>query len=194
MKESGQYFSIAVFTAYPYSRGQIHITGPNLDDPVDFDFGLLSDPEGADLLACRWAYKKQREIARRMKVYRGEVAISHPSFAEDSDARVTEYDDPGAEAPSDISDIKYSAEDDAAIDQFVREHVSTPWHSIGTCKMAPLDEKGAVDENLSVYGVEGLKISDLSIAPANVAAHTNATALAIGEKAADIIIKDLGRR
>ncbi|KAI1842173.1 hypothetical protein JX266_011581 [Neoarthrinium moseri] len=187
--EPGQYFSISVFTAYPYSRGQIHITGPNLDDPVNFDFGLLSDPEGVDLLACRWAYKKQREIARRMTTYRGEVAASHPAFAAESDARPTKRDDHDA---VDTPEIKYSAEDDAAIDRFVREHVSTPWHSIGTCKMAPLANKGVVDENLAVYGVEGLKIADLSIPPVNVAAHTNATALAVGEKAADIFIKELG--
>lgn len=33
---------------------------------------------------------------------------------------------------------------------------------------------------------------DLSIAPENVAANTNNTALMVGEKAADIIMKELG--
>ncbi|ETS85797.1 hypothetical protein PFICI_03822 [Pestalotiopsis fici W106-1] len=186
--EPGQYFTMSVFTAYPYSRGQIHITGPNMDDPVNFDFGLLSDPEGADLLACRWGYKKQREIARRMKTYRGEVASSHPAFAAESEAKPTKCDNAQS---LDIPEITYSEEDDAAIDQFVREHVSTPWHSIGTCKMAPLDKKGVVDDKLAVYGVQGLKIADLSIPPFNVAAHTNATALVIGEKAAEIFIEEL---
>lgn len=187
--EPGQYFSISVFTAYPYSRGQIHITGPNLDDPVNFDFGLLSDSEGADVLAGRWGYKKQREIARRMKTYRGEVAASHPAFAVESEARLKEHDQ---DTVGDRPEIRYSAEDDAAIDQFLREHVATTWHSISTCKMAPLADKGVVDENLAVYGVEGLKIADMSIPPVNVAAHINATALAVAEKAADIFIKELG--
>ncbi|RYP57265.1 hypothetical protein DL769_009591 [Monosporascus sp. CRB-8-3] len=187
--EPGQFFSISAFTAYPYSRGHIHITGPGLDDPVDFEPGLLSDPEGVDILACRWVYKKQREIARRMKVYRGEVASMHPPFSPDSEARPTKSNEPPS---GDTLDIKYSAEDDAVIDQWIREHVSTPWHSIATCKMAPLSEKGVVDGSLSVHGVEGLKIADLSIPPVNVGAHTNATALAIGEKAADIFTKELG--
>ena len=49
-----------------------------------------------------------------------------------------------------------------------------------------------MDAKQSVHGVEGLKIADLSILPRNVAANTNNTALAIGEKAADIFIKELG--
>ncbi len=51
---------------------------------------------------------------------------------------------------------------------------------------------GVVDATLSVYGVRGLKVADLSIAPRNVAANTNNTAMAVGEKAADIFIKELG--
>lgn len=58
--------------------------------------------------------------------------------------------------------------------------------------MLPRDQKGVLDPSLSVYGVSGLKIADLSIAPHNVAANTNNTALAVGEKAADIFIKELG--
>jgi choline dehydrogenase-like flavoprotein len=45
---------------------------------------------------------------------------------------------------------------------------------------------------LNVYGVEGLKLADLSVVPSNVAANTNYTAMVVGEKAADIVIKELG--
>lgn len=51
---------------------------------------------------------------------------------------------------------------------------------------------GVVDPSLNVYGVQGLKIADLSIVPRNIGANTNNTALAIGEKAADILVKELG--
>ncbi|RYP44252.1 hypothetical protein DL769_011509 [Monosporascus sp. CRB-8-3] len=47
-------------------------------------------------------------------------------------------------------------------------------------------------ETLNVYGVTGLKIADLSIPPSKVGAHTNNTSLTIGEKAANIFIKELG--
>ena len=58
--------------------------------------------------------------------------------------------------------------------------------------MLPREKKGVVDASLSVYGVKGLKLADLSIVPRNGAANTNNTALAVGEKAADIFIKELG--
>jgi alcohol oxidase len=136
-----------------------------------------------------WAYKKQREIMRRMQMYRGEVKSWHPPFAVDSAAACVELEAPLAD---DVADIKYTPADDAVIEKFLRERIGTTWHSLGTCKMAPREEKGVVDANLGVYGVAGLKIADLSIPPGNVAANTNSTALAVGEKAADIFIRELG--
>ncbi|KAK6075269.1 putative alcohol dehydrogenase [Seiridium cupressi] len=65
-------------------------------------------------------------------------------------------------------------------------------HSMGTNKIAPRENGGVVDLNLGVYGLEALKVADLSIAPANITANTADTAFAIGEKAADILIKELG--
>jgi len=57
--------------------------------------------------------------------------------------------------------------------------------------MKPRDRGGVVDSRLNVYGVKGLKVADLSIFPANVAANTYSTALVIGEKAAVIIAEEL---
>ncbi|ETS86609.1 hypothetical protein PFICI_00437 [Pestalotiopsis fici W106-1] len=182
-----QYMSITTFTVYPYSRGHVHITGATLDDPVDFSTGFFADP--VDVTKHIWVYKKQREIARRMQAYRGEVPAMHPPFPQSSAAALVETDAP---LLANVTDIEYTAEDDAIIAQWARDHVGTTWHSLGTCNMAPLEQGGVVDETLGVHGVEGLKIVDLSIAPGNVAANTAATAMAIGEKAADIIIKELG--
>ncbi|KAH8682575.1 alcohol oxidase-like protein [Xylariales sp. PMI_506] len=186
---TGQYLSVGNYTAYPYSRGHMHITGAGLDDPLDFDVGFLTDEHDLDLKKQIWAYKKSREIMRRMDTYRGELALGHPRFPAGSKAACVETE---SSLGSTVQDIEYTAEDDAAIEQWVRENVNTTWHSIGTCKMAPRECKGVVDENLSVYGVEGLKLADLSIPPQNVAANTNNTALAVGERAAAIFIKELG--
>ncbi|KAL2867444.1 GMC family oxidoreductase [Aspergillus lucknowensis] len=186
----GQSFALTLFTVYPLSRGHVHITGRGLDDPVDFNAGFFSDPNGIDVKKHRWAYKKQREIARRIPVFRGEYPENHPAFPAASKAAVIDH----IEGPPDteIQDVEYSAADDAAIDDFVRKNVGSTWHSLGTCRMAPREEDGVVDASLSVYGVQGLKVADLSIVPRNVAANTNNTALVIGEKAADILIKELG--
>lgn len=186
----GQYVTTGTYTAYPYSRGQIHITSPDLDDPAEFDVGFFTDADDVDLKKQVWAYKKQRELMRRTHMYRGELAAGHPKFPAGSKAACVE-----TEAPltgSEVRDLEYTAEDDAAIVQFLRENVNTTWHSLGTCKMAPREEGGVVNRHLSVYGVEGLKLADLSIVPENVGANTNNTALTVGEKAAAIFIKELG--
>lgn len=94
--------------------------------------------------------------------------------------------------PADVPDLVYSADDDAVLAKWLRETVASTWHSMGTCKMAPKGAGGVVDETLGVYGVEGLKIADLSIAPGNVGANTGNTAFMVGEKAAEIFIAELG--
>ncbi|KAI0886205.1 putative alcohol oxidase [Annulohypoxylon maeteangense] len=182
--------AVTAFTVYPFSRGHIHITGPSVSDPVDFDTGFFQDEGQLDIKKHIWFYKKQRELIRRMPSYRGEMAKFHPPFAADSAAACVKL----SENPlsGDVADITYSAEDDIVLEKFLRENVSTTWHSLGTCKMLPREQDGVVDRNLSVYGVKGLKIADLSIAPRNVAANTNDTALAVGERAADIFIRELG--
>ncbi|KAK5988794.1 Alcohol oxidase [Cladobotryum mycophilum] len=184
---AAQYISTSTFTTYPYSRGHIHITGPNQDDTIDFRTGFFSDAENVDIKQAMWAYKKQREILRRMDVYRGEYIPGHPPFPAGSDAACVEINEP----LEDVSDILYTPEDDAILEQWLRQTVSTTWHSMGTCKMAPLSELGVVDATLGVYGVEGLKVADLSIPPQNVASNTANTAFVVGEKAADIFIKEL---
>lgn len=123
-------------------------------------------------------------------MYRGEKAECHPPFAAESKAASVKLTD--GPLPADVPDIEYSPEDEIVLAKWLRENVSTTWHSLGTCKMLPREQNGVVDANLGVYGVQGLKIADLSIAPRNVAANTNNTALAIGEKAAETFIRELG--
>lgn len=184
----GQYLTGINYTAYSYLRGHMHITGPNVGDALDFDAGFFSDPDGLDLKKQVWVYKKWREILRRTHMYRGEEPSGHPRFAAASPAACIQTDAP----LTDVRDIRYSADDDATIEQWLSESIQTAWHSLGTAKMAPREQQGVVDASLAVYGTQRLKLADLSIAPTNVAGNTNNTALVIGEKAADIIIKELG--
>lgn len=187
----GQYVSPAIYTAYPYSRGHVHITGPSMSDPLDFDLGIFTDAGDVDLKTQVWGYKKHRELMRRTAFYRREVAASHPKFPAGSRAACVEV---GEEHDPDkiVGDIEYAAEDDRAIEQCLRETIGTCWHSLGTVKMAPFEKGGGVDGDLNVYGVQGLKVVDLSIVPKNVAANTCNTAYMVGEKGADIIMRELG--
>ncbi|XP_060806796.1 glucose dehydrogenase [FAD, quinone]-like [Amyelois transitella] len=70
----------------------------------------------------------------------------------------------------------------------VRTLTATLHHQIATCRMGPdTDPLAIVDPELRVYGVAGLRVVDSSIIPRTVSVHTNAPAIMIGEKAADMI-------
>jgi alcohol oxidase len=89
---AGQYCAMGYCTAYPYSRGSIHITGRSVDDAPGFDTGFLNDKDDLDLKAKVWAYKRQREIFRRLSTYRGELELGHPKFAVDSPAALVSFE------------------------------------------------------------------------------------------------------
>lgn len=63
-----------------------------------------------------------REIARRMPTSRGEVAAVHPKFSATSAARCVEKN--ASDSIADLKDYVYSAEDDAAVADWIRENVS----------------------------------------------------------------------
>ncbi|KAH9481915.1 Dehydrogenase xptC [Psilocybe cubensis] len=60
-------------------------------------------------------------------------------------------------------------------------------HGCGTAAMAPREQAGVVSANLTVYGVTGLSVGDISIIPIIPSTHPCATVYAIAEKAADLI-------
>lgn len=188
--EPGQYITMGTYTAYPYSRGSIHITSTtDVLTGYDFDAGFLNHP--SDIKKQLWAYKLSREITRRLPYYGGELALGHPKFPEGSAAALVESIE-GGSPPEVTSDIEYSAADDAAIEEWIRGNLNTTWHSLGTCAMRAREAGGVVDGALNVHGTQGLKVADLSMVPENVGANTNNTALVVGEKAAVIIGRELG--
>jgi choline dehydrogenase len=74
-----------------------------------------------------------------------------------------------------------------ALREYIRNTVVTYHHQVGTCKMGR-DALSVVDESLRVRGVDGLRVADASIMPAVTSGNTNAPAIMIGEKAADMIL------
>lgn len=210
----GKYFSMFQYLEYPFSRGSIHIKSANPYDEPIFDSGFLNHE--ADVPPIRWSYKKCREIARRMDAYRGELTSCHPHFHPASPAACEDVDletareilgpraltngihmgtwsRPSKHEPGKVKeDIVYSKEDDEAIDNWVRDHVETTWHSLGTCAMKPRDQEGVLDPRLNVYGTQNLKVSDLSLCPDNLGTNTYSSALLCGEKGAELIAEELG--
>ena len=71
---------------------------------------------------------------------------------------------------------------------FARERGTTCFHLMGSCRMGPgSDPLAVVDDQLRVRGLEGLRLVDASIMPTMPSSNTNAPAIMIGEKAADLI-------
>ena len=77
---------------------------------------------------------------------------------------------------------------DEALDDWLLANVSTAHHIAGTCKMGPAsDPRAVVDQHCKLHGLQGLWVADTSVMPDVVRANTNATAMMIGERAADLI-------
>ncbi|MCJ2181802.1 GMC family oxidoreductase N-terminal domain-containing protein [Novosphingobium sp. 1949] len=78
----------------------------------------------------------------------------------------------------------------------LREYVklaSIPlYHPVGTARMGASDDLMAVvDADLAVHGVEGLWVADASVFPSLPAGNTNATAIMVGDKGSDHVLKAL---
>jgi choline dehydrogenase len=70
---------------------------------------------------------------------------------------------------------------------WLRNNIETVYHPAGSVRMG-LPDNGAVDENLRVYGVDGLRVVDASVMPTVTRGNTNAPTIMIAEKAADLIL------
>ena len=79
--------------------------------------------------------------------------------------------------------------DDKAIESAIRARSDTIYHPVGTCKMGN-DDMAVVDNNLKVKGIKNLRVVDASIMPTLIGGNTNAPAIMIAEKAADLIKQD----
>ena len=79
-----------------------------------------------------------------------------------------------------------NAETEEAINSVLRRHAGLGLHAVGTCRMGS-DAGSVLDTTLDVRGVVGLKVIDASIMPRLVSANTNAAAVMIGEKGADLL-------
>lgn len=142
----------------PESKGHIHIASADPRQPPAINFNFLSAPIDAEI------------TARAVRIAR--AVMTAPAMA---DMQVTEIA-PGASATT----------DDEILD-WVKQAAETTYHPVGTCRMGT-DSMAVVDDQLRVRGIAGLRVADASIMPTLTSGNTNAPAIMIGEKAADMVL------
>jgi choline dehydrogenase len=144
----------------PKSRGRVRLRSADPTAAPSILSGALTEPEDVDAMVA--GMRKAREIA-----------ASGP-FAELLGREI--YPGP------DVSDA-----DDLIAD--ARNRVELIYHPVGTCRMGAADDEMAVlDPELRVRGIEGLRVADASVMPVIPGGNTNAPAIMVGEKAADLVL------
>ncbi|TDN90843.1 GMC family oxidoreductase N-terminal domain-containing protein [Microbacterium sp. BK668] len=146
----------------PRSRGTIRLASADPTVKPLIDPGYLTDPDGID----------------RATMLAG-LAECERLIATDALRAVTtgEWVQPeGGE--------RMSAQERAELS--LRRYSHTLYHPVGTARMGT-DAASVVDPELRVRGVDGLRVADASVIPTIIRGHTNAPAIVIGERAADLI-------
>ena len=82
---------------------------------------------------------------------------------------------------------------DAELLDWVRNNAETTYHPVGTCKMGSVP-LAVVDRELRVHGIDGLRVADASIMPTLTSGNTNAPAIMIGEKCAEMVLASAAAR
>jgi choline dehydrogenase len=154
---------LSVNVCRPTSRGHLEIRSPDPMAPPSIHPNYLATEEDRDL------------SLEGMKLLRRLAAA--PAFA----AVIKDEMRPGADTVS-----------DRALEHYLREHAWTVFHPSCTCRMGRDPASAVVDQRLRVHGLEGLRVADASIFPSVTTGNTNAPAIMVGEKAADLILEDAG--
>lgn len=146
--------------AKPKSRGEIRLRSADPADAPVIDHRLLGAAE--DVTALISGLKQVDGI------------FHEPAFASHLRGRLVP---------------QHAPQTDAEWEQMIRASSGIGYHPVGTCRMGS-DAGAVVDPRLRVRGVTGLRVADASIMPVMPAANTNAPAIMVGEKAADLIKED----
>jgi choline dehydrogenase len=141
----------------PLSRGSVRLAGPDITVPPLIDPNYLAEQADVDRLLVGLAMARGIGNRASLNVWNDGEVLPGPDRA-----------------------------DDHSLTEFLRRSIVSHFHPVGTCRMGS-DPEAVVDPQLRVHGVDGLRVADASVMPSVVSANTNATVLAIAERAADFI-------
>jgi len=162
---TGGLFFIGVSVVKPRSRGRLWIRSPDPQAAPAIDPAILRDPY--DLRRAIEGVRAARELLRippLTDLVDGPEIGPAPGVADD---------------------------DDRGLEAGIRATYGTYYHPVGTCRMGPDPEEGAVvDAGGRVHGIDGLVVADASIMPDIPSANTNLPTIMVAERLAAARIRD----
>lgn len=152
--------TLAPYQVRPFSRGSIRLRQPDVNIHPQIRMNFLDDER--DRRALLWALRFLRGMA------------AQPALA----ALIQAEARPGPEVQTDAQWLDWLA-----------PHLTTGYHPVGTCRIGRADDALAVvTPDLKVRGIQGLRVIDASVMPNVICGNTNATAVVIGDKGADLVL------
>lgn len=149
-------FSLVAGIVRPLSRGEITLSGPGPEDPIQIDLGALREQADVDSLVASVRQCRELGASRALAEWGPQEVYLGP-------------------------EVSNSQQD---LERYVRDTAVTYHHQVGTCKMG-LDTMAVVDpRTFEVHGLRGLRVADASIMPIVPTGNTNAPAIMIAERAA----------
>ncbi len=149
----------------PHSEGVVRLASNDPADKPIIELGYMTDPH--DMTVMIAVIRKALAIAAAWPGGGVGPWLVPPAIA------ATHGHQPGDE-PS-----------DALLEDMARHYSLTVYHETSSCRMGSV-----VDADLRVMGVRNLRVADASVMPNVVSGNTNAAAIMIGEKAAELIAAD----
>jgi len=145
----------------PRSRGSVTLTSPNFRDAPIIDAAIWADP---------YDRAKSLELFRLFRA----IAASDPLKPFIGTERM-----PGP-----------AVQDEETIAAELAKMVEGGLHGTGTCSMGSSEAASVTDARTRVHGIGGLRVVDCSIMPTPVSGNTNGPAMAVAERAAELILAD----
>lgn len=160
LKEIGDGYgvSIQMVLLQPHSVGEVRLASANPDDRPLVSPNFLSDERDMEAMRVGLRYFKQTMETKPLADKISEIV-----------------------APLDYSD--------EALTEHCKKVVKTNFHPVGTVKMgADGDNMAVLDARMRVRGIDGLRVCDMSAVPEIPAGNTNAPAMMLGDRCADLVM------
>ncbi len=148
----------------PTSRGTVRPRSSDPNAPPAIAPNYLSSPEDRAVAADTIRATRRLMAQSALKGFRPEEYLPGPLVGDDDEALL--------KAAGDIG--------------------TTIFHPVGTARMGPASDAGAVvDPRLRLHGIGGLRVADASVMPTITSGNTNTPTAMIAERAAEFILEDV---